>query len=218
MWSPDDQEIVYGSPQSGNVYLYLKDVRGASPERRLVTGAAGAYETATSWSRSGLVAYQALAPETGWDLWAVPRGGGPPNRLLASPYDERECELAPDGRSFLYESNESGRVEVYLRTLPGPSGAVPVSTGGGSDPRWRADGREIYFLQHGFLMATEVTPGDPPRVNVPHRLFDTTALDAGFADYDSTPDGQRFLMNLPLSAAPPSSITVLLHWASILPR
>jgi hypothetical protein len=127
-----------------------------------------------------------------------------------------QAQFSPDGRWLAYAGDDSGRSEVYLGPVQGPGGRLRVSTVGGTQPRWRADGRELFFLAPDrTLMVVSVVPGGVPALGLPQRLFPAPvgALAVLFAQYDVTPDGQRFLV---VSEINPTSqpVTLVLNWTA----
>ena len=135
-------------------------------------------------------------------------------KFLASPSDEMPGNFSPDGRFVAYTSNESGRFEVYVQTFPLSDRKWQVSTDGGYEPRWRADGREIYYLSEDRkLMAVSVGAG--PSFDVPKLLFQTrvpAGVTANRTHYVPGRDGKRFLTNTQTGDPAPTPITVVLNW------
>ena len=149
-------------------------------------------------------------------------GSGELKWLLNTEFDERRPVLSPDGQWLAYSPAESGRVEVVVTPFPGPGERIPISYGGGYEPKWRADGRELFYIANdGQLMAVAVTLGAPPRFEAPQPLFQT-GLDVVnlpfFWRYDVTSDGQRFLMIQPSRDRASSAATVVLNWQVLMPR
>ena len=157
----------------------------------------------------------------GFDLWLLPNPGAAPHnpkpvKLLGSPSDEIQASFSPDGRLIAYTSNESGAYQVYVQTYPLSDRKWPVSTNGGYEPQWRADGREIYYLSvDRKLMAVPIGPG--PSFGVPKPLFQTR-VPAGVEPlrihYVPARDGQRFLVNTQIGDPAPNPITVVLNWTA----
>ena len=227
VWSPDGTRIVFRSNRTGQFDLYQKLTSGAGAEERVV--ASDQSKVATSVSADGrFLLYFSIDPQTGTDLWVAPMvGDRTPSVLLKTPFREAYGAFSPDGRWVAYHSNESGRPEVYVRSFvpPGAAGAAvtaaggqwQVSTAGGIYPTWRADGKELYYLNPaGAMMAAPITvTGSTLEPGAPVVLFPTHIVGGG-ADvqlgwqYDVTRDG-RFLINteLPGDAAP---ITLLQNW------
>jgi serine/threonine-protein kinase len=136
------------------------------------------------------------------DLVGIRVGGDPtPVPLVTSPFTELSPTFSPDGRWLAYSSNESGRNEIYVRPFPTTeAGRWQVSSGGGAEPRWSANGKEIFFLDPAAgMMAVPVQTAPAFTAGEPHRLFDASfALDLGFhQSYDVTPDGREFLLVAP---------------------
>lgn len=156
------------------------------------------------------------------DLWLLPLSGDrKPVQFLASPFDELHGNFSPDGRLVAYSSNEAfGKYEVYVRTVPLSDLNMKVSSNGGYQPRWRSDGREIYYLSEDRkLMAVPVGPG--PAFGIPRPLFQTR-VPAGVhplrTHYVPSRDGQRFLVNTQTGDPAPTPITVVLNWTAGLKR
>jgi hypothetical protein len=174
-----------------------------------------------AWSPDGkYVMYSDRSPATAGDLWVLPLDGKqPPFAFVNSKFEERLPQFSPDGRWVAYTSDESGRYEIYLRPFPPASGQFPVSTAGGMAPRWRRDGKELYYLApDGTLMAVSiVTSGRAPEMSAPLALFHPNILYGGTLpvgitwQYDVAPDG-RFLMNVTPGDAAAAPITVIQNW------
>jgi dipeptidyl aminopeptidase/acylaminoacyl peptidase len=124
--------------------------------------------------------------------------------------------LSPDGKFIAFTSDESGRNEIYVQPMPPGTGQIKVSIGGGSNPRWRRDGKELFFVSDGgSIMAADVMPGPAFSPGLPHRLFEIkdAGLPAAFvSEYDVRPDGQRFLIYLAQKTTQDAPITVVLNW------
>jgi Tol biopolymer transport system component len=224
LWSPDSTRIVFNSNRTGQFDLYQKLTSGAGVEERLV--ASDQFKAPTSWSADGrFLLYHSIDPETSEDLWIVPMTGeSTPSLFLRTPFRESWGAFSPNGRWVAYMSNESGRMEIYVRPFAGPAaaGAVAnpsggqwqVSTAGGVYPRWRPDGRELFYLNAaGEMMAAKITINGPTLApGVPVTLFSRHTLGAarGGRTYDVAQDG-RFLFNTVLDggAAP---ITLIQNW------
>jgi serine/threonine protein kinase len=224
LWSSDGTRLVFNANRKGVFGIYQKSARGSGSEELVH---AVQRSVAMDWSRDGrFLLYRALDPNNGYDLWALPispaGGDAKPFPMAASRYDEREGQFSPDGRSIAFQSNESGRFEVYLQPFPESTGKRLVSTNGGAQPRFRADGRELFYLAlDGTMMAVTLEPaaqGSIPEVGAPAALFSTRI--AGGAtlprnplkqQYDVSADGQRFLINVAAEFTA-SPITVILNW------
>jgi hypothetical protein len=155
-------------------------------------------------------------PKTGSDISVLSLDSGRARRpFLFSPANEEAARFSPDDHWITYQSDESGRSEVYVTAYPGPSGRWQVSIDGGSSPVWSRDGRELFFRNRGKMMAAAVELQPKFHTGVPKPLFDSTSL----GDYDVAPDGQRFVMiRTREEGATPRSISVVLGWFDDLVR
>jgi hypothetical protein len=155
---------------------------------------------------------------SGFDLWLLPfTGDRKPVNLLTSPSDEMHGSFAPNAPLFAYASNEAGRFEVYVQTIPLSEKKWAISGNGGYEPRWRADGRELYYLaEDRTLMAVAVHAG--PSFGVPRPLFQTRVpegISALRSNYVAARDGNSFLINMQTSDRL-TPITVVLNWQQAL--
>ncbi len=141
--------------------------------------------------------------------------------MLQTPYDEASGAVSPDGRWIAYQSTRSGRSEVYVRRFPVGDEELPISRDGGRAPRWRRNGRELFFLSpNGMLMAVGIDATTKElAATVPDPLFQTGLTNPStFHPYAVARDGQRFLMPVarePTGAVP---ITVVLHWPALIAK
>ncbi len=155
------------------------------------------------------------------DLWVLPLSGDQkPFPFLQTEFIENNGQFSPDGRWIAYESDESRRREIYVAPFPGPGGKRQISTAGGSYPRWRGDGKEIFYLApYNKLMAAEVNgQGATLEVGAVRALFEARRGGPGNV-YDVTADGQRFLVNTAVEQKAPSApITLVINWTADLKR
>jgi Tol biopolymer transport system component len=221
VWSPDGRSIVYSSNRSGSLELYRRDVTGEQGEEtRLV--AAGTDPVAQSWSPDGrFLAYVVFDPQTHLDVWILPMAGDPtPRPFLRSPFSERQPQISPDGRWLAYVSDESGREEVYVQAFPTSGPTSRVSVNGGADPRWRRDGKELFFVaEDRQLNAVSVDAGATFAHGLPVPLFDTVAPAHWYAArnlYDVSRDGS-FLFMSPVEDDRSSAFTIVIDWIAALP-
>ncbi len=215
-WSPDGRSIVYTVGDD----LYEKGVEGLGEEKILLKS--DELKFSCDWSRDGrYLAFCSQAKETGWDIWVVPmHGDRKPIPFLKTQFQELMPAFSPDGRYVAYQSNESGRGEVYVQSFPGPGGKWQISTAGGLEPHWRADGRELYYRAPGQkLMAVEVQTGSVLTAGTPQALFQGH-FDMGVARtrYLPAADGKRFLTVAPLGRDAMTPTTVVLNWNADLGR
>jgi dipeptidyl aminopeptidase/acylaminoacyl peptidase len=149
------------------------------------------------------------------DIWILPlTGSRTPSPFAETEFDERDPMFSPDGRSLAYASDESGRSEVYVRPFPKGEGRVVVSTDGGAAPRWRGDGRELFYEANREIWAVAITPtATGLQIGPPARLFD---LGVGSAGWDVTRDGRRILVGRGVEQRAPGALTVTVNWPSTL--
>ena len=146
IWSPDGSQLVFRSTRKGSYDLFQKPASGTVDEQPLLITPEN--ETPLDWSQDGrFLLYSTQNPKTASDIWALPMmGERKPFAVLQSTFDEIQGQFSPDGRWLAYASNESGRYEIYVRTFPEAGGKWQVSAAGGMQPRWRRDGRELFYV------------------------------------------------------------------------
>jgi Tol biopolymer transport system component len=224
-WSPDGTQLVYRHNR-GTVNQFVRRSAGGGGAEELVltfeteraAQIRGGNIVPTDWSpdRENIL-FIVSAIDSGNDLWILPLAGDKkPYKFLATPVEEMQGNFSPDGHFVAYTSNESGKFEAYVETFPRSERRWPVSTNGGYEPRWRADGREIYYLSEDEkLMAVSVGAG--PSFGVPVALFQTrvpAGVSANRTHYVPSRDGKRFLVNTQTGDSSPTPITVVLNWTA----
>jgi len=171
----------------------------------------------TDWSADGrwLVVGESR-PDTHDDLWLLPPDGvSDPQPYAQSTFNEIQGVVSPDGRWIAYASDESGRFEIYLDSFPTPGARGRLTLGGGVEPRWKKDGRELYFRRGSAIHAvTPVTSGAAPEAAASQRLFDAGE---DIRSYDVTSDGQRFLLNVPAPDSSSPAMTAIVNVFELLP-
>ncbi|HKQ73646.1 MAG TPA: winged helix-turn-helix domain-containing protein [Blastocatellia bacterium] len=218
VWSPDGSRIVWNSNRDGVGNLYQKAASGAGEETLLWQSDYNKFPT--DWSRDGrFIIYYQNDPKTKWDVWFLPAtetGEEKPLRVIGTEVNETAGTLSPDGRWLAYVSDASGRSQVYVQSFPGGDGKRQVSNGGGIGPRWRRDGRELfYYAGDGKLMVAPVRSGESFDVGAAVPLFEFRAGTVpGYAPYAVTADGQRFLINVVVDAEPNAPLTMVTNWAA----
>jgi dipeptidyl aminopeptidase/acylaminoacyl peptidase len=224
LWSPDGSRIVFSSERNGSYDLYQRAASGAGEDELLVRS--GDDKVATDWSADGrFIVYESGSGGGGTlvnpDLWLLPLAGDRnPTPLLRTEFSERGGTLSPDQKWLAYSSDETGRPEVYVQPFPVSGAKWQVSTNGGSEPRWRGDGRELFFLSpDNRLMAVEVGTGMSLTAGVPRPLFAVSVLNVEFrTHYAVSRDGQRFLVNTMTEEATPRPIVVVVNWPAVARR
>ncbi len=200
VWSPDGQHIAFGSTRDGGlVNLYWMRADGAGEAVRLTESKNA--QAPSSFSPDGKhLAFSEFDPQTNVDLWTLPLGEmesdrpkpGKPEPFLVTPQDERRPMISPDGRWLAYDSNESGRYEVYVRPFPGPGGKWQVSARGGDHQIWSAKSSELFYRSSEGLMVASYTTNGAAFVARKPRLW-SAKKDLG-TFFDLAPDGKRFAM------------------------
>ncbi len=218
IWSPDGSRVVFNSRRKGHYDLYQKASSGAGTEEALLEDNLDKFPT--SWSPDGrfiLYITGAATVGTGNDLFMLPLAGDrKPLPFLQTQFNEAPGLFSPDGRWVAYRSDESGRNEVYVAPFPGPGGKWQISTAGGDWPRWRRDGKEIYYIAPDYkLMAAEVNgKGSSFEIGAVKPLLGTRLTLGARYQYDVSADGQRFLINSAPEQAASAPITVVLNWTA----
>jgi len=214
LWTADGRRLIYRATKDGTRNLFWRSADGSGDEERL--SAAEGLETPGSVTPDGtLLLFSRISSKTTADLHVIdlqpPHASRP---SLDSRFREASPRLSPDGRWLAYASDESGQLEVYVRPFPSLDAKLAISTGGGTEPRWSADGREIFYRNENTMMAVPLTMGGPmPGAGAPRALFEDhfQFTDTGVGGYDVARDG-RFLMIQPPSAKPFTHVTVVLNW------
>lgn len=231
VWSPDGKQIVFASrTDAEHTWIAERSIGGTGEERPFPQAASG---IPTDWSPDGRYVVYAKA-ETGErigrgtvknDLWLLPLDTNEPRPLVQTSSNELDAQISPDGRWFAYTSDASGRNEIHVRSFPDARGHRQVSLQGGSEPHWRHDGRELFYIgPDQQLMAVTVTTNRGFQTGTPSALFKTrmdTSARLGILGRNQfvvSPDGQRFLINEPREDAVSPAITVLVNWRPPSPR
>jgi Tol biopolymer transport system component len=220
LWSPDGNRIVFGSRRGEmNLYRKLLSAPPGSEELLLSTSQAN---FPMDWSADGhFLLYDSLDPKRGWNVWGLPlEGDRKPFEVVQTDFNERLAQFSPDGTWIAYQSDKTGRFEIYVQSFPGPGGDSRVSIDGGAQVRWNPNGQELFYLAtDDRLMAVPirvVSNGKVVEAGTPRGLFTTTvgstALNTNRQQYAVSPDGQSFVMNSIVDEATTSPITVILNW------
>ena len=223
IWSPDGNRIAFSSARGSPPNLFVKDLTTGG-EQRLVESSFPTH--GTDWTTGNDVIYATLNPRSGWDIMrlamAGPEADRKPKPLVVTPFDEHFGRVSHDGKWLAYMSEESGTREVYVQRFPGPGAKEPISTNGGTEPKWSSDGRTLFYLApNDVVMAVPVTPGDTlqpgtpaPAVNVPAPPRNARELQF-WSTYAVSNDG-RLLINTVTHEATSPAATIMFNWPALL--
>ncbi len=217
VWSPDGRTIAFASEHETGIYLM--DAGSTGEPKRVFDGGSGA--ALESWSSDGrFLVY--TESRHGWDVAALPLSGSGNDRnpipIADSEAAEMHGQVSPDSQWVAYDSNESGKTEVFIRPFPpggDRAGKWQVSIAGGSQPRWRGDGKELFYIDPDHrLMAVDIQLKPGFQSGVPHALFTTPAISGNTLQYqyDVTRDGKRFVLVAPAGGAVSAPVTVVQNW------
>jgi Tol biopolymer transport system component len=210
VWSPDERHLAFTSNRSGQFGVYLKD---SATGRESLMHVGQAPMTVDGWTPDGKFV---IARTMGREVFVLPATGGTAPRMVAdTPYVEDETHVSPDGRWIAFNSDESGMQEIYVAAFPSWTSKRQVSRGGGVQPLWRGDGRELFYLApDGAMMSVAIDTSNAFSAAAPQRLFATnTEPRYQVPQYAVTADGQRFLL-LDRGPSRPDVVHVLLNWLS----
>jgi eukaryotic-like serine/threonine-protein kinase len=228
VWSPDGKRLIY---------LSAANVLGSGPGTLAAVAADGSGQLVTlmgegpdpsptfvsSDGKLVIGVRTSNLTRSGSEIWVLPLDGAKtasaaaeakPQPFLDTRFTHGNLQFSPDGKWVAYESDESGRNEIYVVPYPGPGGKSQASNDGGTQPRWNRNGRELFFRSGAKMMAVDVETGARFRAGTPRMLFEKVS-----SDYDVAPDGRRFLMLKPAATMPESTeLHVILNWFDDLRR
>ncbi len=211
IWSPDGKSIVYSSRENFSFNLYIQAADGSTPKRLLLENDNDLI--ASHWSSDGkYIVYDFRSPNRNEDLWILPMTGEKePFPFLQADFDEQQGSFSPDGRWIVYQSDESGINEVYVRPFPGPGGKWQISTNGGAAPRWSGDGKEVYYNVWNRTMSVGVTLGAKSIEigTTTELLFFNLGAAVPFVEVSG--DGQRFI-GLNLENTNEAPLSLVINW------
>jgi Tol biopolymer transport system component/predicted Ser/Thr protein kinase len=230
IWSPGGDTIVWVSSQRGSLNLYKKSANGSGKDEALLTPIPVVFPITSNrapsqWSRDGrFIVYSEAAANGKLGLWVLPveSGDRKPFAFLKTGFEELHGQLSPDSRWMAYASDETGRREVYVRPFQSGERGWRISISGGDQPRWRGDGKELFYVAvDGKMMAASMraVPGSKPslELSTPVALFESHIMNGpgtrGVFQYDVTADGKRFLVVTNIVAASSPPLTVVVNWA-----
>jgi Tol biopolymer transport system component len=216
IWSPDGKQILFCSLRRLGLRLYLKNADNSGSEEE-VADLAGTNLQVNAWDWSG-DGKQVLVRK-GNELWYLSWPERVAKPLMQAKWTVRNAQFSPDGRWISYASNETDRMEIYVSRFPSIDGKWQVSSAGGQEPRWRQDGKELFYVSsEGKLMSVAVKTGASFETGSPVALFQThrrqpvSSLDV--FSYDASGDGQRFLIVTKMEEAKAAPLSIHLNWAS----
>jgi len=222
VWSPDGTHLAYASSKMGDRVIYIKAVNQMTPEEERWQAKEDSFVTVSDWTPDGkfLILTERSVRTGGVRLSLLTVAGkNDTESLLEIKGASLDAgKVSPDGQWIAYRSDESGRNEIYISSFPKPSGKLRVSTAGGATPRWRHDGKELYYLAPDkMLMAAELkeTGGSLQigSVRPLFEMFQTMYLTAaGVSQFDVTPDGNRFVVNATMTDESPAPLRIVLNW------
>jgi Tol biopolymer transport system component len=216
VWTPDGANVIFSSTRKGHRDIYRKRADGVGGDEELLVS--DAEKNVESLSPDGkYLLYNVQPPDKPISIWSLPLTGDPkPALVIAGPRNANYSQFSPNGRWIAYTSQESGRIQVYVRSAPGsglPEGKWQVSVDGGQMPQWRHDGKEIFFLAGNTLMAAPVqSDGTRFDSGTPAPLFTARLGLSRRNHFTVSADGQRFLFASPAGADHIGDVDVLLNW------
>jgi Tol biopolymer transport system component len=218
VWSPDGRQVAFSSNQKLHFSLHIKNADGSGSEEQ-VADLNVAQEGFWDWSRDA----KTMLLRNGSELWLMSASDHQVKPWMQERWTIRNAQFSPDGKWVAYSSNETGAFEVYVSPFPSANGKRQVSSRGGEEPRWRHDGRELYYLSgERELMAVEIRTDPTFEARTPVTLFQThlrqpiSALDV--FSYDVSGDGQRFLVNTKVDEPGAAPVSVILNWTAALQK
>jgi len=228
VWSPDGHRIAFVAGRAGGTGVFQKPSSTGGKEQVLLPPTS-AEKWTNDWSRDGhFLLFSSQDPKTKSDLWVLPltsdaAPAGPPAPFLQTEFSERQGQFSPDTHWVAYVSDESGRPEIWVQRFPVSSSEgtkMRISVDGGGQPRWRGDGKELFFMSlDGRLMATDVSIGSALKPRIPKALFAVPIHIGDVTDsfqWDVAAHGDRFLIATAATTSEP--LTVVLNWTSALKK
>jgi Tol biopolymer transport system component len=222
VWAPDGKQVIYSSIENGSPRLYRKLVPGNSPQTPVVPSAQQPNMFPTDWSADGQWVVYSAPTSMAWDVFALRVADSTTRSVVHAPQNQIQARFSPNARWIAYASDESGRFEVYVQSLDEAGDKTLLSSRGGSQPMWRRDGRELFYIAaDGTMMAVPITGDSRFEHGAERMLFQTGSQDvlAPFAaSYAVGSGGDRFLIRSELPTGPYRTITVVANVLARRPR
>ena len=216
VWSPDGSRLAYAWHRGGEDQANLFASRLDRLEEPAALVPPGSVRWPLDWSRDGrFILFAQTEPETKFDLWMLPvADGAKPSLVVRTPGKDNEARFSPDGRLIAFQSDQVVETRVYVRALEGRREQLPVSEGHGAEPRWRGDGRELYYISgDGALMAVPIVPaGQDFAAGRPVRLFGGKNAGMRVVHFDNMPDGKRFLVIMAGEGVEGTEVRLIVNW------
>ena len=220
VWSSDSRSLYWSSNRTQHYLIYRRDLQGVAQDSLFFTGTQDVGPIDASRDGNYLTCMQGDG-SGGWDSYAVPIHGEHKIVPIAmTKFAEMRPRFSPDGKWVSYDSNQSGRTEVYVQSFPVAGAPIQISNQGGVDARWSADGKQLYYRNPQFeIMAVDVKLGERFEATAPVKLFMSPLAAAGLQVMRWLPaaDGQRFLFSAPVRAEL-SAPMVVFNWGAALER
>ena len=216
VWSPDGEKIVYSSSPDSVYDIYEKSLDGESKPKLLFKN--NLFKTAADWSSDGkYILLGVYNPVTQLDLWVMPMfGDKKPYPYLQSKFNEMPGSISPDGNWVAYSSDETGRSEIYIQSFPEPGKKIAVSTRGGIYPKWRKDGKELFYISaDDSLSVVEIKLNNQPEIGKTRALFKIDKLEYPNM-YAVLNNGQDIMVNNSKYQTTIKSVRVIANWKSLL--
>ena len=216
LWSADGKRIAWESARDGIGQLYVKEAAGVGEEKPLLESKQN--KAPVDWAPDNTLFYAEFDAKTRFHIKKLTYpGDAKPSPVLNSMFQESLAALSPDGHWLAYVSNESGLDEVYIQTYPTSGSKWQISTNNGTEIKWKRDGKELFYMTiAGEIMSvntSELKQGGPFAAASPKSLFKTTIRNSGEGrTFDVSPDGKRFLVNIPADSPSNSQITIFTRW------